>query len=147
MKKSLRKLIVLGAAAGAAGTAAMTLASAGVAGASPSVSGKTLSEAQAVLKTSGWSTIATVAVGDKQPQGNCTVIGQQDMPSGISGWSTANLVNGTFIGGDQPTLYPINLPNVPVALVTKLTLACYGGSGITAGQATGTGDTNSKPGS
>jgi hypothetical protein len=147
MKKSLRKLIVLGAAAAAAGTAAMTLASAGVAGASPSVSGKTLSEAQAVLKTSGWSTIATVAIGDKQPQGNCTVIGQQDMPAGIAGWSTSDLVNGVFVGGDQPTLYPINLPNVPTAQVTKLTLACYGGSGIAAGAPTGAGDINAKPGS
>ena len=45
----------------------------------------------------------------------------------------------------QPTLYPITLPNVPASGRVLLTLACYGGSNIAAGQATGNGDITGKP--
>jgi hypothetical protein len=78
---SVKKLIV-SAAAGFAGIAVwMVLASTGVASASPDVSGKTFSEAQSVLSGVGLTAVSTTAIGDKQAQGDCTVVRQQDVPS------------------------------------------------------------------
>ncbi|MCW2652492.1 MAG: hypothetical protein QOE41_2002 [Mycobacterium sp.] len=141
------KLVVVGAAAAAAGVAALTLSSTGVAGASPDQSGKTFSEAQATLKMLGYTPVTRVTVGDKTAQGDCTVVRQQDLGApATAGWLTPQTgAGGIFFGGDQPTLYPIQLPQIPTPGQVLLTLACYHGGGVAAGQATGSGDINSKP--
>ena len=138
MKKSYaQKLIVLGVAGVTAGMASLTLSSTGVAGASPDMSGKTFSEAQAALGAMGYTAVAATVIGDKASQGNCKVVRQQDFP-------TSNV----FVGGDQPTLYPVKLPNVPTAGQVLLTLSCYNAKDAAPGQATGSGDINTKkPGS
>jgi hypothetical protein len=137
MKKThAQKLIVVGVAGVAAGVSTLTLSSTGVAVASPDMSGKTYSEAQAALSSMGYTAVATTVFGDKSAQANCKVLRQQDFP-------TSNI----FVGGDQPTLYPIKLPNVPTAGQVFLTLACYNAKDSAAGQATGSGDINTKPGS
>jgi hypothetical protein len=124
----------------------MTLSSTGVAGAAPDMSGKTFSEAQAALKQAGYTAVVSTSVGDKTAQGDCKVIRSQSPPTGITGWSASAIAaNGTFIGGDQPTLYPITLPNVPASGLVLLTLSCYAASDVAAGQATGTGDITTKP--
>jgi hypothetical protein len=144
-KLEMGKFIVVGAAAAGAGAAALALVSTGVAGASPDQTGKSFSEAQATLKTAGYTPIVSIAIGDKTAQGDCKVIRQQDIPAAISWVTSQTSSNGVFVGGDQPTLYPITLPNVPAVGRVLLTLSCYGGSNIAAGQATGTGDVTSKP--
>jgi hypothetical protein len=142
-KPSVKTLIVLAAAA--AGAAAMPLF-ASAAGASPDMTGKTFSEAQAALKMSGYTAVANAAIGDKTAQSDCKVIRQQDMNSGISGWSTSQTsANAQFVGGDQPTLYPITLPNVPTTGQVLLTLACYHASDAATGHPTGTGSITTKP--
>ncbi len=135
-KSYVQKFVVLGVAGAAAGLASLTLTSTGVAGAQPSVTGKTYSEAQATLSATGYTAVVASVIGDKTAQSNCMVVRQQDFP-------TTNV----FIGGDQPTLYPVKLPNVPTSGQVFLTLACYNSKDVAAGQATGSGDINSKPSS
>jgi hypothetical protein len=146
-KPHLQKLVVVAAAAAGAGLTWMTLFSTGVAGASPDMTGKTFSEASAALKMAGYTPIVSIAIGDKTAQGDCKVVRQQDIPAAISWVSSQTSSNGVFIGGDQATLYPVQLPNVPVAGRVWLTLACYGGPGVTGGQATGSGSISTKPSS
>jgi hypothetical protein len=87
------KRLIVPAAAGFAGIAVwMVLASTGVASASPDVSGKTFSEAQAVLSGVGLTGVTVASIGDKQAQGDCTVVRQQDVPGvawAPSGWPAA----------------------------------------------------------
>jgi hypothetical protein len=144
-KLPTHKLVVFGAAAAGAGAASLALFSTGVAGASPDQTGKSFSEAQATLKTAGYTPIVSIAVGDKTAQSDCKVIRQQDIPTAVSWVTSQTSSNGVFVGGDQPTLYPITLPNVPASGRVLLTLSCYAGSKIAAGQATGAGDITSKP--
>jgi hypothetical protein len=63
-----------------------------------------------------------------------------------SAWSTSQTVNGDFIGGDQPTLYPgPGFGDIPVPGRVMLTLSCYRASGgPDMSVATGKGDINSK---
>jgi hypothetical protein len=74
------------------------------------------------------------------------VIGQWDLPSGITGWSTSNTTNdGVFIGGDQPTLYPgPGFGDIPTTGQVILTLACYGAKDASPARPTGSGDINTK---
>src|SRR4029077_18649185 len=101
MKKSYGKVLV--AVAAAAGEAcAMLLASAVAAAApSPDMTGKTYSDARTGLQQAGFTAVVVNIFGDKLAQGDCKVIGQRDVPSGLTGWSTSNTTNGIFIGGDQ----------------------------------------------
>ena len=135
-KSYIHKVVVLGVAGTAAGLAAWTLTSTGVAGAQPSVTGKTYSEAQATLSSMGYTPVVASVIGDKTAQSNCMVVRQQDLTTST-----------VFVGGDQPTLYPMKLPNVPTAGQVLLTLACYNSKDVAAGQATGSGDINTKPSS
>ena len=101
---------------------------------SPDVTGKTYSDAQAALKSAGFTAVIATTVGDKTPQSSCKVVRQQDFP-----------ITAVFVGGDQPTLYPITLPNVPTSNQVMLTLVCYQASDAKQSQATGTGDITTKP--
>ena len=141
------KAALVAVAAATAGTASAVLCTAGVAGASssPDVTGKTFSQAQAALKTSGYTAVVQAVVGDKTAQGDCKVIHQVDVPSAITGWSTSNLsTNGVFVGADQPTLYPITLPYIPASGRVMLTLSCYGASDANPSHPTGSGDITTK---
>ncbi len=142
-RKHLRTLILRGAAA--IGSASAVFLSSGVAWASPDMTGKSYSDASAALKGAGFTPVVQSVVGDKTAQGDCTVIYQTDVPAGLSGWDTSNIVNGVFVGGDQPTnfLGPA-YGNIPSAGQVMVTLACYGGSNVAPGRATGTGDINTK---
>ena len=144
-KLYVQKLVVVGGGGAAAGLAALTLSSTGVAGAQPSVTGKTFSEAQATLGSMGYTAVVSTVIGDKATQANCMVVRQQDFPGGAQ-WA-ASTVNSIFTGNDQPTLYPIHLPNEPTTGQVFLTLGCYNSKDVAAGQATGSGDINTKPGS
>jgi hypothetical protein len=74
----LKKLLIVGAGALAATAASLTLASTGVAGAAPpDTSGQTFSEAQASLKSAGYTAVVSTTIGDKVAQGDCTVVRQQ----------------------------------------------------------------------
>jgi hypothetical protein len=139
-KSTLNKVVILAAAAVAAGSLSITLFSTGVAGASPDMTGKTFSQAQAALSQAGYTAVASIAIGDKQSQANCKVVRQQDLST-----------SAVFVGGDQPTLYPIRTPagtmSIPTAGQVLLTLACYGAGNVGQGQATGSGDITTKPSS
>ena len=100
--KNGRKLIVVGAGALAAGGASLTLMSTGVAGAAPDESGKTFSEAQADLKTAGYTAVMSTAVGGSVAQGDCTVLRQSTTKA--SG----------FVGGDVTA--PSSSPKVYLSL-------------------------------
>jgi len=98
-KSRPRMLIIIGTAAAAAGVSFLTLSSTGVAGASPDISGKSFSEAQAALQQLGYTAVAAVAMGDKTARSDCKVVCQQDVAGGIPGWSTANTSSlGAFVG-------------------------------------------------
>ncbi|MBV8927773.1 MAG: PASTA domain-containing protein [Mycobacteriaceae bacterium] len=143
MERTYRnKLLILGAAVGAAAAVSATTS---IASASPDQTGKTFSEAQAALKAAGLTPVASTVIGDKTAQGDCKVLRQHDLPTGIN-WPTSQTTgDGIFIGGDQPTLYPITLPNIPTSGRVFLTLSCYGAKDAAAGQATGSGDITTKP--
>jgi hypothetical protein len=142
LTKTLRTAVILGWV-GASG--ATLLLTSGEAAASPDMSGKTYSQAQSELVQMGYTAIAQVVIGDKTAQGDCKVIRQQDLPSAISGWSTSQLsTNGVFVGGDQPTLYPIKVPGIPTPGRVMLTLACYRAKDASAAHLTGSGDVNTK---
>ena len=70
----MMKLIVLTVAGGASAA----LLSASVAGASPSVWGKTYSEASQTLKSAGYNVVVGTTVGDQVPMGQCLVTSQID---------------------------------------------------------------------
>jgi hypothetical protein len=143
-KSYVKKLTVIGAAA-AAGAGLMTLLDTGVAGASPDVSGKTFSEAQAALKRYGYTAAAMTAVGDKTAQSDCKVVRQQDINTPTPGWPTSQLVNGVFVGGDQPTLYPgPGFGDIPTTGQVLLTLDCYPAGDAGLSHPTGSGDINTK---
>ena len=101
---------------------------------SPDVTGKTYSDAQAALKSAGFTAVIATTVGDKTPQSSCKVVRQQDFP-----------ITAVFVGGDQPTLYPVNLPQIPTSNQVLLTLVCYPASDASQSQPTGTGDITTKP--
>ena len=143
-KSSKRPLIVL---AVAAGTSAMALFSAGVAGASPDMTGKVWSDAQTSLKQAGFNPILSTVIGDKTPTSSCKVIRQQDWIGGNNNWTISNTINGVFTGNDQPTLYPGSTPYIPTSGTVFVTVACYGAKDVAQGQATGSGSITTKPGS
>lgn len=137
LSKFSTRLVIVGVAAAAAGLSSLILLSAGLAGAQPDMSGKTFAEAQATLSQLGYTAVVASVIGDKNPQANCKVVRSQDFP-------TSNI----FIGGDQPNPpFAIKLPNVPTPGQVWLTLSCYSAKDVTAGQATGSGDINTKPSS
>jgi hypothetical protein len=84
----LIKLIILAVAAGAA----MTVFGSGVAGGSPSVSGKTFSEASATLQQAGYTVKVSTVVGDRLSQSDCVVTGQSDSATSAFGPSQFNAV-------------------------------------------------------
>ena len=86
----MKKLLVLAAGALAATAASLTLVSTGVAGAAPDTSGQTFSEAQATLKTAGYTAVMSTTIGDQVAQNDCTVVRQQ------------TTTGGAFVGGDWP---------------------------------------------
>jgi beta-lactam-binding protein with PASTA domain len=71
------KILVLAAAAFAAIAATAILVGNGPAGATPVVSGRTFSEAQATLRAAGYTAVASYSVGDQLPQNACIVFRQQ----------------------------------------------------------------------
>ena len=113
------KAVTLAAAAGS-----LALLFSAPASASPDVTGKSFSNAQTALKTAGYTVVVASTVGDKTAQSDCVVTGQRDQPTGIS-WLTSQTVNGVFVGGDQPTLYPITLRYIPSSGKVLLSLSCY----------------------
>jgi hypothetical protein len=139
-KPHVKNLIVGAAAVAAAGASSMTLFSTGVAGAAPDMTGKTFSEAQAALSQNGYTAVAQVAIGDKVPQSNCIVMRQQPLSGGFPAWDTQQTVNGVFVGGDAPTLYPNNPTLYPSSTQVLLTLSCYAVGDATQGSPTGSGD-------
>ena len=143
-KSSMRTLIVL---AVAAGTSAMAVSSAGVAAASPDMTGKAWSDAKNSLGQAAFSPVAATIIGDKTPTASCKVIRQQDWIGGNNNWVISNTVNGVFVGNDQPTLYPGSTPYIPTSGTVFVTLACYGAKDLAAGTVTGSGDIRTKPGS
>ena len=114
--------------------ASFGLWSAPTSAASPDVTGKTYSDAQSALKMAGFTAVIATTVGDKTPQSSCKVVHQQDFP-----------IAAVFVGGDQPTLYPVTLPNVPTSNQVMLTLVCYPASDASQSRATGKGDITKKP--
>jgi hypothetical protein len=100
--RNVKKLVVVGAGALAAGAASLTLMSTGVAGAAPDVSGQTFSEAQAALKEAGYTAVVSTAVGDTVAQGDCTVVRE----------STTRA--SAFVGGDVTA--PASTPKVLLSL-------------------------------
>jgi hypothetical protein len=68
------KFIVLAVAGGASAA----LFSAPIADASPSVWGKTYSDAQATLQRAGYTVVVGTTVGDQLPQSQCLVTSQTD---------------------------------------------------------------------
>jgi hypothetical protein len=145
-KHGIRRRLFLASAAATVGTASMVLFSAGVAAASPDMSGKSFSEAQAALKQAGYTAVAATKIGDKTAQSDCKVIGQRDLTGGPpASWLTSQTVTGVFIGGDQPTLYPgPGYGNIPTTGQVMLTLACYSSGDAGSAHPTGTGDINTK---
>jgi hypothetical protein len=79
--------------------AAMTVFDAGVAGAqgSPSVSGKTFSEASAVLSKAGYAVKVSTLLGDRLPQSDCVVTGQSDSDTPAFGPSQFNAVKDKIV--------------------------------------------------
>jgi hypothetical protein len=142
----LKTQIILGAAAAGAGAASMIWLATGVAAASPDLSGKTFAQAQASLELAGYSAVVGSVIGDKTAQNDCTVIGQQDLTGGFpSSWLTSQTINGVFLGGDQPTLYPgPGFGNVPTTGQVIVTLACYRVDDAGPARPTGSGDINTK---
>jgi beta-lactam-binding protein with PASTA domain len=68
------KILVVAAAAFAAIAATAILISNGRARATPVVSGRTFSEAQAALREAGYTAVASTSVGDQLPQSDCIVV-------------------------------------------------------------------------
>ena len=132
-KPKLRRFAAVAVGAGACASS-LALWSAAVAGASPDMTGKSYSDAKSALGQAGFTAVASVAVGDKTPQSSCKVVHQQDFP-----------IAAVFVGGDQPTLYPVTLPNVPTSNQVMLTLVCYPASDASQSRATGKGDITKKP--
>lgn len=81
----MRKLIAIGAGALGAATAAFVLTGAGVAAASPDVSGQTYAKAQQTLSAAGLTPVVVTRVGDRVTDDDCIVDRTQD----------ANFVSGT----------------------------------------------------
>ena len=100
--KGVKQLVVVGAAALAAGAASLTLMSTGVAGAAPDMSGQTFSEAQAALSKSGYQAIMATTVGGPIPQADCLVTRSEA--------TTAS----PFVGGDVTA--PSGKPKVLLSL-------------------------------
>jgi PASTA domain len=146
MKRSHVKVVVAAAAAAGEAFALMLTSAVAAAASSPDMTGKTFSDAQTALKQAGFTAVVANTFGDKLAQGDCTVIGQRDLPTGLTGWVTSETTNdGIFIGGDQPTLYPgPGFGDVPTTGQVKLTLACYGAKDASPARPTGSGDVNTK---
>ncbi len=84
----LQKLMVTAIAA-----AAFAMFGAGVAGASPSVWGKTFSEASEILNKAGYTARVVTTVGDQLPWSDCIVISQADAAS--AGFGPSQYMNFT----------------------------------------------------
>jgi hypothetical protein len=89
----LTKLIILAVATGAA----MTAFGSGVAGGSPSVSGKKFSEASATLQGAGYTVKVGTVVGDQLSQSDCVVTGQSDSGTPAFGPSQFSAVKGKTV--------------------------------------------------
>jgi hypothetical protein len=146
LKPDITKPTLCVVAAAVAAAAAALLTAGVAAAASPDVSGKTFSQAQAALKQAGYTAVVATAFGDKTAKGNCKVIGQHDLAGGPpASWVTSATVTGVFVGGDQPTLYPgPGFGDMPTTGRVMLTLACYSAGDAGAAHPTGTGDVNTK---
>jgi hypothetical protein len=146
MNRSHVKVLVATAAAAGEAWAMLLTSAVASAASSPDVTGKTFSDAQTALKQAGFTAVVANTFGDKLAQGDCKVIGQRDLPTGLTGWSASNTTNdGIFIGGDQPTLYPgPGFGDIPATGRVMLTLACYGAKDAGPSRPTGSGDINTK---
>jgi PASTA domain-containing protein len=145
MNRSHVKVLVVTATAAAEACATLLTSAVAAAAPSPDMTGKTFSDAQTALKQAGFTAVVANTFGDKLAQGDCKVIAQRDVPSGLTGWSTSNTTNGIFTGGDQPTLYPgPGFGDIPATGRVMLTLACYGAKDPGPSRPTGSGDINTK---
>src|SRR6185312_10342443 len=132
---------------GAAAFACAIWLGCGAATASPSVTGKSYSDASSALQQAGFTPIVASVVGDKLSQKDCIVVAQHDRPNGMTGgWPGSATPNGVFVGAghgrnqQNRSGSPVSAAGTNQVLVS---LSCYA-KDASPGVATGSGDINSE---
>jgi hypothetical protein len=98
------KIKILAAVVAAIAISVMLPSNALAAKAAPDVSGQKFSDAQAALKTAGFTAVVSGAVGDKLPQSDCIVVRQEN----VAQRSTPYEVNPPFSLPNSRVLLSLN---------------------------------------